>query len=858
MRHVWPCSSSFEVIFVPNPRSIVVWVVLLLECFALLNASPKPLRAQELKVSGDAPVSIHALTFESVGIAPQNCCTPDGLLVVRCNVKNTGEHPVSGFLIGRAVGNLGEEDRRRIDVPAHRTESYELHVRPPLEIPDKRVDVEVSLVALQDGQEVLVVHGSEPAVRRLSFTQPGKNPAVTAISMGREPLPPLDWRWETAEPFSTYELAIASRVDAELSTECISFETTPIPLNVSDWKCIDTYILSEPKVLEDAATLTALRAYLTSGGRIWIMLDDIDTDAVAPLLAENQQCTTVDTISLRQFVVDVPRSSISLADRSVAIQTPVRFKQVLQQGGEVTHWIDGWPAGLKMSVGRGELLLTTLDSAAWIRPRPNAAGGDPYSQSAYELRPWAKNLIDLVHVKRAMPLFNTSGMSYPLERIGNPIVPRSWVSGLLLLYCGVLIALGIWRFAAGELKWIGVAAPGLAVLASIPLVAIAWMQKRDIPPMVSMFQWAQFDDVQGGSLRESAAVYNSESRSMELHGAGGGSVVPDPAIQSGVKTITIDDFQQWRMSNIAWPAGVWRYTSDTTLSDVAMAARGRLTDRGIVLELPAGLPSNLKDCVLSYQPGAASLGTPEGPQQFLVDGSYPAEGERWTLDSMVDEEQSRRSVIYKKMFDSGDRLQVLSRTVVGWTDLFSSGPEWNVPLERRGAALVTMPVVIATPDVGTEVQIPYSLIRILNTELGDSSPIFMDAVGRWITQSSNKVATNLAFELPAEAAPLEVSSIAIDWSLQAPRRQVKLSSLHESNGELIPLATLDEPSLPWQQTLTDPRLLADLQDGRIVLKIEISDDREIGTPIPWRMQHLRMTVRGKTLPKNSLISGTSP
>jgi hypothetical protein len=64
--------------------------------------------------------------------------------------------------------------------------------------------------------------------------------------------------------------------------------------------------------------------------------------------------------------------------------------------------------------------------------------------------------------------------------------------------------------------------------------------------------------------------------------------------------------------------------------------------------------------------------------------------------------------------------------------------------------------------------------------------------------------------------------------------------------------------VPWQQTLTDPRILKDFEDGRLVLKVQVSEDREVGSSTPWRIKHLRMSVKGKTLPRNQLVKPASP
>jgi hypothetical protein len=413
------------------------------------------------------------------------------------------------------------------------------------------------------------------------------------------------------------------------------------------------------------------------------------------------------------------------------------------------------------------------------------------------------------------------------------------------------------------MKWLALAIPLIALSASIPLAFLAWMQKKDIPSLVSLFQVANFGDPSGATLRESAAVFTSDSKQMALKSNKGGFAIPDPAMQSGIRTLTTNDFQDWDMSNVSWPTGTWRYTSETSLPSASILARTKFDSRGAHIRMPTSLPSRLKDPVLGFLAGSSCLGviessSDEGNESILVDGSFPAEGDRWTLDSIVDQEQSRRAEIYQKLFDTNDRLAVQTRTLFGWTDLFESGPQWDSKLERRGAALVALPVEIDTPPLGEEVFVPYAFIEIRNAIGVDSSPIFLDAIGKWVSQSSSRSDSQLVFRLPDEIVPIEPTEIEIEWDVSAPRRKVTLSCIRKDSQEGIELVTLNEPSLPWRAKINSPDVLGEFRDGQANLRVEISDDSQVGGSIPWRVRSLRLSLRGRTLPRNRLVLPSIP
>ena len=791
------------------------------------------------------------LTLESAGVAPHGVAGSSGVIVIRCLVRNASDSLQEGMLVAKVSGELISEDRCRVRLDAQQTGLFEFAVRIPVANFDDKLELDVSMVSVENGREVSQARGEEPESRRVTvFRSQVKRNIATALAMGSEPIPPADWRWGKPPIFDTMECALASRVEAELPINCIVFEAGPLPLHWSDWQGIDLLILSEPRYLKDQAAVSVLRSFLARGGRIWLMLDEIDISLVEPLLEAHQTIRHVDTIELRQLQVEVKNVKLSDEDRTSAYDSAILFKRIAQSGGEVIHSIDGWPASLVMPIGRGELVLTMLDTEGWIEPRRTNVQ-DPAYYSQYELRKWAKSIVDSLYVQRATPLLKLSDMPYPLERIGNPVVSKGFVSLALLSFCVALLALGIWRLTAGEVPRIGWLLPALSLIASTPIVFAGILQKKDIPNTVSLFQWIQFDNPTGGSMRESAAVYLGDSSEMVLQATRNGFAIADPKISSGITTVVREDLEHWQLTNRAWPAGAWRYTTDSLLPGNSMVAHGKWTAEGLEVKIPSEFPSPLVNPIMSYVAGAPALGKTADGKSILIDGKFPAEGERWTLQSMVDDEQRRRSDIYRKYFGSSDRLQVQARTLVGWSELVPNGPTWKESLERRGTALVSFPVMLQRAEPGEEVFVPHPFITIRNTALGESTPIFMDGIGKWITQSSSPSATVLEFVLPEEVVPLRPKSIQISWDIEAPRRTASLSFIHPSQTQSTPLVELNAPSLPWEAVLEDSLLLEAIGKGKLVLKIEVSPDREPGGTLPWRIRHLRLAVRGTVLAKHA-------
>ncbi len=538
-------------LIVMNPSRIATcWAI-----YILLATNTVPSFAQSQEKSPSESIPTQGLTIVSLTVSPLSRVIPNAILPIRCEVKNNGDQPAVGYLVGRIQGQTGEEDRRRVELAAGEQKQFEVPLRLGSQLPSKSIEVLMTMNVMEGDKEVLLTHDDSSVTRTLRLNV-ADDRNITATVMDRDPERQAYWRWPRTEPNHGYEMTIGSRVDATLSRQCVVLENEPLPQNAAHWQAINTLVISSPRMFDDAANIAAVQRFLHSGGRVWVMLDTIDTDQVANLLTESQQIETVETVELNQFAVQTFAQQFSKEDRSLNYPNAVTMKRVIQHGGKVTHEVDGWPAAIWMNVGRGELLLTTLDSSAWLRQRSTHANPNPAYQSPFSMHVWATALAHQFHSANAAKPANLSESTYPVDRIGNPVVSRSVVSAVLLGFCLSLVALGAWRIFRGQLNWLGALIPLFAVCASTPLVIASLMQRREIPPMVSSLQFVQIGAETGTHLQETAAVYNSEPRAMQLAGTSDGIAIPSEQIESGIRCLTTDDFHRWSLKNESWPAAL--------------------------------------------------------------------------------------------------------------------------------------------------------------------------------------------------------------------------------------------------------------------------------------------------------------
>ncbi len=180
-----------------------------------------------------------------------------------------------------------------------------------------------------------------------------------------------------------------------------------------------------------------MRLFMTRGGRVWVMLDQVSSDLIQPLLSPEQSLVEVERVMSNQFTVetDFPAADFLENELFVELEREVAMTRVVQRGGQVLHRADGWPISIVMPVGYGQLLLTTLDGLAWIEPRVHQRSTDPAYQADLTVRRWGANWsADVNALFPKLPI--SDQVEYPLLRIGNPVVPRNWVATACLASVG--------------------------------------------------------------------------------------------------------------------------------------------------------------------------------------------------------------------------------------------------------------------------------------------------------------------------------------------------------------------------------------------------------------------------------------
>lgn len=806
---------------------------------------------------------VHAaegLVFSSLGLTPQSRAVPGNTVTLMARVSNSGAEPLTGTIVAKVEQLPYLQTARSVRLEPGEERSLELFIQLPNVIENvelyQHLNVAATMVVRDGDREVILQHDGQPVTQTLSLSV---LPEGRIMGMQAAPSPPevLYWDWPRPVIPSGYDFAVASRVDTMRDRKSISYDNGPLPLQLMEWDALDLFVIADPAALQDPAAIEAMRLFMTRGGRVWVMLDQVPSGLIQPLLSPGQSLAEVERVMFHQFTVetDFPAANLVKNELSVDLDREVEMARVVQSGGRVLHRVDGWPISIVMPVGYGQLLLTTLDSLAWIEPRTKQRSTDPSYQANFSVRSWGANWsADANALFPQLPIRDE--VEYPLLRIGNPVVPRGWVATALLGFCGLLAIVGVCLAATRHLTWIGWLAPLLAVAASLALLLAASWVRRDIPESVSRLQLVDVgDDGSFAAVREQSGVFLDRLSSMRLESQIDGSMRSSDAITSGVRCFTVDDFEDWNVSNEAWPPGSWRYRAQFAMPTTALTVSASLTAAGLQLEMPVNLPASLEDPVLDFVVGDPLLCRASGGK-VEVDYRLTVGDGRWIAGSLLSSEQQRRMELYQQFFQPKEDLQRPSRRLYGWTPPWQAS-QWSQELQQTGAALVALPVALQRPEVGQEVVIPHGLIALRQGLKADgATTTFNQETGQWRQEVTLAANVELDFVLPPEVVPFAAKSLELELDIRAPERKVTLSALGPTGP--IELVRLDHPSLPWAGTITDPNVLQLAEDGRLEVLLQVSGRHVAeGTDadnsyVTWQVDHFHASLRGSVLPQSTL------
>lgn len=659
-----------------------------------------------------------------------------------------------------------------------------------------------------------------------------------------------------------------------------------LPPGEEGLQSLDQLIVADDRMLEDQAGLASIRRWLFGGGKLWLMLDRVDSQLLERLLGDDSSCQVVDRVGLTTVRLDTRSSDGNVGHEVHDHELPVDLVRVLLSGTEPICTVDGWPAAFWKDCGEGRLLVTTLGPRGWMRartaaddasassgrfgfsgapqperPAPTGVLGDTPKSPFVMLETMREVCVDFFQ-RRAEPRL-TKAILEPLvqEYVGHAIPSRWLVTTLLVSVCIVIGASGTWLWRRNRLEVMGLVSPAIAVGVSVVLIGIGWQQRQSNPAAVASFQFVRpipgTDDVRVEGVN---GFFSPGAETLTAKSQQGGWLLPDmTGMQGKTRRMIWTDFDRWHWENIPENSSLLLSAfQQSSAKPERIEARATFGPQGLSGRLQASGVVDRSDAVLATREGRIGV-------ELLDDGSFVARhdavfsAEQFLGTGLLSDEQHRRQRVLKQLFSDTTRRDGFHEPhLLFWSKPWNLGFQFAEGRQSLGSTLVSMPLKLERPPTGTEVWLAAPLLPYREALGPDGiSPTGMwDYRRREWQEKLFPTATWLSFQIPRVLLPVTVQRGRLTLQVTGPVVRLEIAGQRRNSSEVVPIKTWTDPVGTLTLELTDADLSPISEAGGLLLRVaggdpKLADSSQASTSederlSAWRIETLALELQVKT------------
>ncbi|MCH2202747.1 MAG: hypothetical protein MK102_12310 [Fuerstiella sp.] len=626
-------------------------------------------------------------------------------------------------------------------------------------------------------------------------------------------------------------------------------------------QAMDQLILSSDRIAEDTAGLAAVRDWLHSGGRLWIMLDQLEPETLRLLLGETFDCQVIDRVGLTELQINGKKQSFETPDGELRqFEEPVELARVMGGHCDVAYSVNGWPAAFWKKVGQGEILFTTLGPRAWIRPRQatDKQTTDPLFTSPYVATSPLQTLADRFFQPSGPPPIPVEHFGPILaEQIGYHIADRGLVAATLASFCGSVLFGGLWLIRRGRLEQLGWLGPVIAIAAASVIAFKGASLKQSVPNTLAEMQFVQTaagsDTLQVSGL---ASLYYQNPSQSDIGSTNGGVLVPHSDEPQGeVNRMLWTDLDSWHWQNLTLPPGEQSSAFEVTATTSApLQAKGRFGPGGFEGRVSASSLDELTDAIIAT-PGRENLAVQISPTgTFTVHSEDVLPRDQFVAATLLSDEQRRRQTVYRRLIPRGtDTVYPDRPTLFAWAPPVATGFEFPEQTRKLGTALFAMPLVMERTSPDSQVAIPSPFLPYRTDREKISSSTYVNRTGEWVErQSSTK--TWLRVQFPDEVLPMKLDRVFVMVRITGPVTRIEIA--RENEGEPVVIASDDSPVGNVKLEIDRTESLVFDERGGLTLGVFVFvpednaatvENLDAGSINLWKIDSLRIEAEGMTL-----------
>ncbi len=688
----------------------------------------------------------------------------------------------------------------------------------------------------------------------------------------------------------------AMRLGSHLPTAVTGLQPIEMPPMFIGWQGQDTVVLARGDTEMDPAQIDALRQWILSGGRLWVMADQVDPGFLAALLRDDWTGQIVDRVALNEFTV----TDGSGGDAISEFEQPVEMVRLLAPDWRVIHHVRDWPASLYRQVGLGGVWITTIGPRAWyyLAPQKHYRTGQEQPN-----KPTPQPTLE--QLAGDWPGFNQRMTEPPLpadlleretvKMIGHKILSRTPVGWILGLLCVVAVGFAVGFARKRRLEYSALASVVCAIVATGALLLIGSINQAQTPLTMAQTQFAQILPAQRTAVVNGVlAIYSPDKDRGPLMATSGGVVWPNLKSQGNEwLRMKWNDFDQWVWDGLQLPKGqpiTVRFRQVFEFTD-PVAVTAQFGPEGLAGSIKPGKFQPFEDAVLATSAGAHAVRRGASGTFTLYDQLKRRE---YFESKILDTVRQRRLALYRGLLNperwrvtlkDGNRIggllvgrdlekvrllldgtvkeidssQIVTTSVerpkgypprpmlLWWTaalgkkDLGFVLPE-KQHAQHKGTALVAVPVDIRPTPTDTRVKVsgvfmPFRVVRG-PTNRG-STTLYTKGTGVW--ESTAQPATVvIAYQLPPQVLPLKIKGGRWTIKIDASRREVE--TFFATDTELLPVPNSGgSGSLQVDLSALDGRIQPN-ERGELVLALRVGEGRVQESM--WRINDMSVWVEG--------------
>lgn len=661
------------------------------------------------------------------------------------------------------------------------------------------------------------------------------------------------------------QAVLAMLADNNLLPAVMTVTDRLLPTTIEGWDSVRQVVVAGKRLKIETAAAAALRQWVSEGGMMWIQMNSSDAETLAAIFGSTIEMVEVDRVPLSS--VEFQKADSAEQAPNVEHEEPVELIRAQIRGGRVLHEVNGWPAAVLFKYGNGSVLLTLLDAAGWIRQRgqEDSVSNDPRWNTEYVPLEPLSDLARLVYGEKSQQTFDRELIAtYVSDRIGYRIPSRWTVLSILSFFCIAILVCGLALSARQRLEHLSWLAALAAVLATALLVAIGRSHRGEVPPTIANFEFLNVSPQTGDYTASGGlAIFQPEQVRADFQSTGTRIDPQIPELAGEIREMIWTDGSHWQWNETRLPPGVMMLWSDSA-GTLPLPVRAQATlgpqglqgifdSHGLHLLTDEAEQDALDDGLLLF-PHSAPLAANLQPGGEFLSGERDRLSEgQFTNQALLDDEQRRRQHLLDRWMT--ERRQQGANTqpiLLAWSRNASKNLASELPVQRIGTTLVTIPLEIERPPVGTRVSIPSAMIRQQNVRgLSGESAAFNNRTESWTFPSTTTTEARIRFQMPQSALPLRLESAKLVLDCHIPSRALEVFAVQ--GDQRVRVGNYMNASGAIETTIDDPKWLELDSEGGLSLDISVGDtssesERSMAVQSGWSLRSSRLEVLGTTLP----------